>query len=112
MTDHFRRLRSQPQAAGGSDAHARFAEIPDSEVDDELPEPEPLPEERSALTRRALQLIKTDFHETTWQAFWRVAVEEQKPADVAEDLGISVASVYTAKSRVLAHLRSELEGLD
>jgi RNA polymerase sigma-70 factor (ECF subfamily) len=48
----------------------------------------------------------------TWKAFWRVTVDGQRPADVADELGMTVGAVYTAKSKVLAHLRRELQGLD
>ncbi|MFK8115006.1 MAG: RNA polymerase sigma factor [Rubripirellula sp.] len=105
LMDHFRSKKLQPQAVGGSGIHGMLSEIP-------IDAPQQPPDEANALTQRALQLIKTDFQESTWQAFWRVTVEEQTPADVASDLGISVAAVYTAKSRVLAHLRIELEGLE
>lgn len=64
------------------------------------------------LARRALDLIRTDFTEQTWEVFWRVVMVGDKPAEIAAELGISVSSVYTAKSRVLTHLRRELEGLD
>ena len=66
----------------------------------------------AALARRAVALMQSDFEATTWQAFWRVAVESQPPKSVAEDLGLSVAAVYMAKSRVLRRLREQLDGLD
>ena len=47
----------------------------------------------------------------TWKAFWRSAVEGDRPADVAADLGVSVWAVYKARSRVLQRVRTELEGL-
>ena len=33
------------------------------------------------------------------------------PAEVARELGITLAAVYTAKSRVLHRLRQELQGM-
>ena len=105
LMDYFRKRQSEPRAVGGSDMQFILSEIPHDP-------PQEAPDEVNTLTQRALQLIKTDFKESTWQAFWRVTVEEQAPSDVASDLGMSVAAVYTAKSRVLAHLRIELEGLD
>lgn len=104
LMDHYRAKNSQPQAIGGSEVKMMLSELPHEA-------PESSSGEADALTQRALRLIQTDFRETTWQAFWRVAVEEQAPADVAADLGMTVAAVYTAKSRVLAHLRIELQGL-
>lgn len=59
----------------------------------------------------ATERVREEFNETTWLAFWRTAVEHLQPADVAEQLGLSVGAVYVAKSRVLARLRSEIEAL-
>jgi RNA polymerase sigma-70 factor (ECF subfamily) len=61
--------------------------------------------------RRLLALMEQEFEEQTVRAFRRVAFDEARPGDVAEELGISVASVYAAKSRVLQRLRQEAEGL-
>lgn len=63
------------------------------------------------LANRALELIKIDFHPQTWRAFWRTAVLGQRASDVASEMNIRVGSVYTARSRVLARLRAELDGL-
>ena len=63
------------------------------------------------LVNRALRILRTDFEPAVWQAFWKVTVEGEKPLDVAEDLHLSINAVYLARSRVLARLRQELEGL-
>jgi RNA polymerase sigma-70 factor (ECF subfamily) len=42
---------------------------------------------------------------TTWQAFWRTAVDGQPGKQVATDLGLSVAAVYLARSRIVARLK-------
>ena len=44
--------------------------------------------------------------ETTWQAFWKTTVEGKAGQEVAAELGVTVAAVYLAKSRVMAHLRA------
>ena len=49
--------------------------------------------------------VRPDVTETTWQAFWRTAIEDQPGQQVAADLGLSVAAVYRARSRVLARLK-------
>jgi RNA polymerase sigma-70 factor (ECF subfamily) len=59
----------------------------------------------------AAQQVRGRFHDTTWQAFWRTAVEGLPPRDVAVALGLSVGAVYIAKSRVLARLREQIEEL-
>jgi len=53
--------------------------------------------------------VKPDFQESTWQAFWRTAIDGERGKDVAESLGMSVAAVYLAKSRVMARLRDEIQ---
>lgn len=83
---------------------------------DDLTAADPAPalwdqEHNAYLAARALRLMQGDFEPATWQACWACTVEEKPPAEVAAALGISVGSVYTAKSRVLRRLRQELEGL-
>lgn len=60
-------------------------------------------------TMQIISNIQAEFEPTTWQAFYRTAVDNASPADVAEDLGISLNAVYLAKSRVLRRLRTVLE---
>jgi RNA polymerase sigma-70 factor (ECF subfamily) len=49
--------------------------------------------------------VRRDVTDATWQAFWRTFIERHPSKQVAADLGLSVASVYLARSRVLARLR-------
>jgi RNA polymerase sigma-70 factor (ECF subfamily) len=66
------------------------------------------PAAERTLFRRGLELIRRDFEDRTWQAFWRTAVDGRATADVAAELGMSPGGVRVAKSRVLQRLRSEL----
>jgi RNA polymerase sigma-70 factor (ECF subfamily) len=68
-------------------------------------------EYREFLVNRALELMKSDFHEATWKACWEYTVNGRPAAVVAAELGISVNAVHLAKSRVLRRLRQELKGL-
>jgi len=63
------------------------------------------------LGRRALELMRTDFSPTTWQACWEFVANGRPAADVARQLGISERAVYMAKFRVIARLRQNLDGL-
>jgi len=68
-------------------------------------------EYRRQLVGRALDLMRSEFQPVTWQACEKVVVAGQPAAEVAVELGISIDSVYAAKSRVLRRLRQELAGL-
>jgi RNA polymerase sigma-70 factor (ECF subfamily) len=49
--------------------------------------------------------VRSSCEESTWQAFTQTAVEGRSAQDVARDLGMTVAAVYLAKSRVMARLK-------
>jgi|ERR1043166_8072458 RNA polymerase sigma-70 factor (ECF subfamily) len=66
---------------------------------------------REILSRRALEIMRSDFQETTWRACWETVVVGRPAEEVATELGMTVGAVYVAKSRVLARLREELAGL-
>jgi RNA polymerase sigma-70 factor (ECF subfamily) len=105
LLQHFRRAERQPQASGGTDALLRISEIPE---DDSCPDEED-PSELDALRRRALELVRAQVEERTWQAFWLVAVEGEEPADVAARLGVTPNAIRMSKSRVLRRLREQFE---
>jgi RNA polymerase sigma-70 factor (ECF subfamily) len=103
IQDQYRRLASQPEAAGGSTAAGRLQECP------ELPlEAAGASDDVRELAARAMALVQSDFQEHTWRAFLQTAVHGREPIDVAAELKMSIASVYSAKSCVLARLRQEL----
>jgi RNA polymerase sigma-70 factor (ECF subfamily) len=96
-------------------ARSRAATVP---VTDEVPDDAPgtddvISEEeyRRHVTRRALELMQSDFEPATRQAFWATAIEGRPAAEVAAELGISENAVYLARGRVLRRLREELAGL-
>jgi RNA polymerase sigma-70 factor (ECF subfamily) len=60
---------------------------------------------------RALRLMSSEFEPSTWQSCWETVVGGRSAAEVAAELGITVNAVYLGKSRVLARLRQDLEGL-
>jgi RNA polymerase sigma-70 factor (ECF subfamily) len=66
---------------------------------------------REHLLRSVVPSLRGNFQESTWQAFWRHVVDGRPAATVAAELGLSVATVYKAKLRILAHLHTELGDL-
>lgn len=65
----------------------------------------------SEVLLRALESIKDEFHDRTWQAFWKVVVEGRLTCDVAADLDMKPGTVRVSKSRVLFRLRQALGDL-
>jgi RNA polymerase sigma-70 factor (ECF subfamily) len=104
IRDHRRLAKDRAQGAGGTDAQRRWLELadepPGGEADDD-----------ASLLHRWLELLRREFEDRTWQAFWRTTVELQYAADVADELGMTLNAVYKAKARVLARLRQELADL-
>ncbi len=109
IADHVRRQNRQPAAIGGSGAHERFLAIPDSDASSSLPEASD--QEKAIIVNRTLDLIRPEFEDRTWQAFWRATVEGQPSGVVAEALEMKAGAVRQAKSRVLRRLREELQQL-
>lgn len=100
VRDHFRRVAKRQAAAGGTDAWRRLqqqaAPLESTICSDAV---------EGSIVQGVLQVVQAEFEPTTWQAFWRTTVEAQSPAEVAAHTGLSLASVYQAKSRVLRRLR-------
>ena len=102
-----RRGRQCP-GCGGSGAQALLEEQPAPEED-----PAALWDreyERSLMAWAARQ-VREEVAESTWQAFWRTGMGGQSAKEVARELGMTVAAVYMAKSRVVARLKEHVRQL-
>ena len=105
----FWRTRNRhPQARADSDIDARLAQLEDPSGEMSLIWNR---EHDQYVLGRLLALTEPNFAPNTWRAFWRVALDGEKPKAVAEEMGISLNAVCLAKSRVLRRLRRESEGL-
>jgi RNA polymerase sigma-70 factor (ECF subfamily) len=106
IRDHFRRQRREPRGAGGSSAQEKLQRLPTS-TNDEF---EIVPDEKAehGLIARALESIRGEFEERTWNAFWQTTVVGRSAVDVAIDLSMTPGAVRVAKSRVLRRCREEL----
>ena len=99
-----RRRRSIPTVEAGQSELANLAAADPAEEYWET-------EYRKQLVSRAMQLLRSEFRPSTWEACWEYVVGGRRAEDVAAEKGISVWTVYSAKSRLLRRLREELDGM-
>ncbi len=102
------RWRHQLRKRGRANEYLRNAKVAEVSAEEfEFEESE----YRAFLVHRALRIMQTEFEANTWKACWEFVVNDRPADEVARELGISVNSVYLAKSRILRRLREELNGL-
>lgn len=58
-----------------------------------------------------METVQSRFEPQTWEAFRRQVFGGQRADAVSRELGLSMSSVYVARSRVLSTLRQEAAGL-
>ena len=106
--NYWRAIDASAQASGGSGATAALQQIadPDSELNRQWDQ-----EHDRYVIRCLLDLIEAEFEPATRRAFRRLALDGASGVEVAEELGMSVAAVYRAKSRVLQRIRHDAQGL-
>jgi RNA polymerase sigma-70 factor (ECF subfamily) len=105
VRDHFRAIAQRPQVAGGTTAHLLIEQVPEEEP---LSTSCVVGTAQDFVFLRGLELVKSEFEEKTWKAFWRFAVDGVKAVVVAEELEMSPGSVRKAKLRVMRRLKEEL----
>jgi RNA polymerase sigma-70 factor (ECF subfamily) len=110
VRDHFRRLRREPGGVGGTDAQLRLAQLPAPVAPEEESAAEQAAERQ--LLFRALEGIRGEFEERTWQAFWHTAVLGRATQEVAAEFAMSQGAVRVAKCRVFQRLREELGDIE
>jgi RNA polymerase sigma-70 factor (ECF subfamily) len=97
------RRRPGGQGSGESGVQAALQEHPAREEQDAWDR-----EYREQLFAWAAEQVQAQCSPTAWQAFHQTAVEGRAAAAVAEALGMTVAAVYLAKSRVMARLKEQI----
>jgi RNA polymerase sigma-70 factor (ECF subfamily) len=106
--DLLAQQRRQCRATGGVGGQELLEAQPARDEDRSLWERE----YEQRLFNWAAEQVRDRFHDSTWQAFWQTAVEGKNGKEVAQRLGITVAAVYLAKSRVMAQLRQQIQQLE
>jgi RNA polymerase sigma-70 factor (ECF subfamily) len=99
--------RIRPRGSGNTTTNLLLDEQPDAGDGSDTWELE----YQRRLAAMAMEQIKGEFQEKTWQAFWLTAVEGTGVPDVAKVTGLSTGAIYVAKSRVLARLKDAVETL-
>jgi RNA polymerase sigma-70 factor (ECF subfamily) len=106
IADHYRRQGAQAQGAGGTDAVWRLGQVPEPCEASSAGGAER--SDLSSRCRQALENVRLEFEDRTWQAFWRSVIQGHETSQIAADLGISPNAVRQYRSRVLRRLREEL----
>ena len=92
------------RGSGDSAAQEQLKEVPSADNDSALWDEE----YRRRQFVWAAERVRPQVQESTWLAFWRTAVEGESGQAVAAALGMTVAAVYLAKSRVMARLKEQI----
>ncbi len=100
----FRRKSVSRRAATGS----VLAQIPDARSDADSTWDL---EYGRSLFSSAMDVLQSEFRPTTWEAVRKYVIENRPAAEIAAETGVSVWTIYAGKSRLLARLREELDGL-
>lgn len=112
MRDHLTARRPVAVATGHSDMLGQLGEYPDPALPPDLALGlDEMEQYKEKLQLEALARVEKTVEDHRWQAFVKTALEGRKPAEVAEELGLSIAVVYKAKSSLVARVREEFERL-
>ena len=113
IRDLARARAGREKAVGGTQIQWRLGAVPD--VNDELVNDEshwvPTQDDKHQLLHGVLDVIRAEFADNTFQAFWRSAVKGHTSAEIAEDLDMTKSAVRQAKYRILRRLRQEMGDL-
>ncbi|MEM7477093.1 MAG: sigma-70 family RNA polymerase sigma factor [Planctomycetota bacterium] len=108
LRNFIRKKGNKAFAMGGSgfDAFLHQCEDPQSRISQIWEE-----EHRRGVLAYLIKSVKPRFSAATYQAFYQTAILGKSSQEVADTLGMTRASVHTAKSRVLAEMRRMGQGL-
>lgn len=106
--DYIARRKNRVWAVGGEEAARLLGEVEAAaEVSDQFDS-----EIRREVFERAAEVVRSKVSDTTWQSFHRTTVVGQTIEEVAAQLGVSIGSVYIARSRVMKRLRDTIKSIE
>lgn len=89
-------------SVGGTDTIVRMHAIPDSNREESAPQRR---DGGGEVLRRAAEMIRGDFEERTWQAFWLSTLVNLPPEEISSRLSMTANAIRQARFRVIARLR-------
>lgn len=66
---------------------------------------------QQSLVAQAMQMIASEFSPTTWRGLQEFLLGKRPAAEIAEEMRISVWTIYSAKSRMMTRLREQISDL-
>ena len=100
---YMMRERKQVSGQGGSDFLKLIEQTTDASIDTEQAR-----KYEQELILWAAELVRGEFRDTSWRAFWATQVEGRSVADVSQELGVSPGSIYMSRSRIFARIRTHI----
>jgi RNA polymerase sigma-70 factor (ECF subfamily) len=101
--------RRHTRGSGESDIHDLLEQQPaDETADSALFDVQ----YKRQLFQWAATMVRSEFTDATWHAFWKTAVDDRGIRDVADELGLTTGAVYIARSRVIAKLRERINQVE
>jgi RNA polymerase sigma-70 factor (ECF subfamily) len=107
LSNWRRKMRHSPAENSGHSANQLLEQHPEPEASETAWDAE----WEQRLFAWACAEVQRTVNPTTWQAFWMTAVDAQPGKQVAANLGMTVAAVYLARSRVFARLRELVQSV-
>jgi RNA polymerase sigma-70 factor (ECF subfamily) len=90
IIDHHRAAKRTPRTEGGSDHRQLLEQQPDPFPDDSSEIPA---NAEGAAVRAAMELVRGEFEDKTWQLFWRVVIDRRPVDEVAAAAGVTISAV-------------------
>jgi RNA polymerase sigma-70 factor (ECF subfamily) len=105
IVDHFRKQNELPVEIRGSEFEQLCFGVEESHrVRSEEEDIQDLHD----VVNQVLLLIRQDFSEQTWLAFWRTTAMDESVSQVAIDMGMSSAAICMCRARVLRRVKETL----
>lgn len=109
VIDLRRRQQKGPVGQGGTDANHHMQQLVQAE--ESFDQATDSSRERAELLSRALEMVKSDFEASTWQAFWHSTVDGESTAEISQRLNMKPNAIRQARFRVMRRLREEFGDL-